>query len=422
MHLIDRLSDLIWGNGLVLLLLLTGLMFTVKLKVMQLRLPFFLLRKSKCRNNGIPQLRTVCMSLGAAMGTGNITGVAAALTVGGAGAVFWMWVSAFLGMALVYAENFLSVKYSRDTLRGPMAYLEIGLGCRRLACFFAVMCVLSAFGMGGMVQVSSFAESLDHCADIPSSVIAVMTCAVILIIIRGGAERIGKVSQFLLPSVSVLYALMCGAVLIKYHDGIYNSFLCIFKEAFGIKQAAGGITGYTLSKAVTTGVKRGIFSNEAGLGSSPILHSSAESDSPHTQGMWSMFEVFFDTMICCTLTAVTLLACGEKTVQGAFSNVFGNCSSFLTAAEMAVFAFCTLIGWYYCGESAFIYITDGKWKKEFSYAFAVTASLGAIISIRAVWTLSDIFNGLMAFPNIIAVILLRNKVRINTDITDIDNN
>lgn len=411
---LEKINSQVWGAGLIFLLLATGLIYTVKLGFIQFRMIPFLIKDSgkNRKNQGVSQFKTVCISLGTSMGTGNITGVAAAVATGGAGAVFWLWVSAFFGMALVYAENSLSVIYSDKESKGTMAYLSKGVGSRTLAVVFAVFCVCASLGMGGMVQVNAFAESLHSFTDVSGLITAPVICIIIYLVISGGAERIGKTAQMLLPVVSVLYIIGCVAVMIHFRENIPHAFSEIFRQAFGIRQAVGGISGYALSRAVSTGIRRGIFSNEAGLGSSPILHSVAESDRPELQGMWSMFEVFFDTIICCTLTAVTVIcADGDFTVQSAFSAVMGKSALPFLAVETAVFAFCTIIGWYYCGETAFRWLSGGKGGKIPCVVFAVTASLGAVFTMKTVWTLSDIFNGLMAFPNLVGLILLMNKVR-----------
>ncbi len=406
---LEKINSYVWGKGLIFLLIVTGIIYTVKLRFIQFRIvPFFLKNPPDKK-----QFRTVCMSLGTAMGTGNITGVASAVAVGGAGAVFWMWVSAFFGMALVYAENSLSVTYSKEDVKGSMAYLAKGLGSPVLAGIFAVFCITACIGMGGMVQVNTFAESLESCVHISKYILAVSVFIMIFLVTSGGAERIGKTAQFLLPLVSVLYMTGCIIVLFAFRKNIPHAFGEIFGQALGIRQIAGGLSGYTVSKAVSTGIRRGIFSNEAGLGSSPILHSSADSDNPKLQGMWSMTEVFFDTMICCTLTALTIICTSCDNIQTAFSAVMGKYSlPFLTVA-MAVFAFCTVIGWYYCGETAFKYLSGGSHGKIFCIMFSVIASLGAVMTMKTVWTLSDIFNGLMAFPNLVGLILLINKVKVN---------
>lgn len=408
---LEKINSHVWGAGLVFLLISTGIAYTIKLKFVQFRIiPFF--RKNPPDKK---QFRTVCMALGTAMGTGNITGVASAIAIGGAGAVFWLWVSAFFGMALVYAENTLSAIYSDGNIKGTMAYLKKGLGSPVLAGIFAFFCVMACIGMGGMVQVNTFSGSLET-LHVNKLITAVFSFVMIFLVTSGGAERIGKTAQFLLPVVSVAYMALCVAVLVAFRKNIPGALCEIFGQAFGIRQFAGGISGYTVSRAVSTGIRRGIFSNEAGLGSSPILHSSAENTSPEVQSMWSMAEVFFDTMICCTLTALTVLcATSDFSVQTAFSAVTGDFSAPFLAVSMAVFAFCTVIGWYYCGETAFTYLSGGRGKKIFCLIFSLLAASGAVLNMKTVWTLSDIFNGLMAFPNLTGLILLMNKVKINAN-------
>lgn len=409
---LERLSSFIWGGGLIFLLLFTGAVYTIRLGFIQFKTLPYLIRNSEKENRsggkGISQWKTVCMSLGTAMGTGNITGVASALALGGAGAVFWMWVSALLGMALVYAENSLSVIYSDSESKGPMAYLSKGLGSRFLSVFFAVMCLGAAFGMGGMIQVSSLTESINGCADINKYAAAAIIFVVIFIVTSGGAKRIGSAAQALLPLASIIYAAVCILLLIKFRESFSSAFSSIFSQAFGLRQVSGGSVGY----AISVGIRRGIFSNEAGLGSSPILHSAAESDSPKLQGMWSMFEVFFDTIICCTLTALVILSASpDGTISGAFSRILGNYSDLFISFEMAIFAFCTVIGWYYCGETAYRFLTGKRSGRKFSLIFSLASSLGAILSLNTIWILSDIFNGLMAFPNLVGLFLLIKKVK-----------
>lgn len=411
---LGKISSLIWGNGLIFLLLFTGIIYTIRLGFIQFRLIPRLIRcsrKADSKNKGISQFRTVCMSLGTAMGTGNITGVAAAVSIGGAGSIFWMWISAFLGMALVYGENCLSVIYSTHDKRGPMAYLEKGIGSRTLAVVFAFMCLGACFGMGGMVQVNSYTQHLEDCMPINKYLIAFASFVLIFLVISGGARRIGTAAQMLLPVASLLYMAVSAAVLIRFRERLPEVFSEILGEALGFRQALGGAAGFTVSQAVSVGIRRGIFSNEAGLGSSPILHSSAESTSPQLQGLWSMFEVFFDTIICCTLTALVILcAAPDLSIETAFAAILGNVAPIFLTAEMIVFAFCTIIGWYYCGSAAFSYISGKSSGVGLCCAFAAAASLGAVSELRTVWALSDIFNGLMAVPNLLGLLLLIKKV------------
>jgi AGCS family alanine or glycine:cation symporter len=417
-NILNRISGFIWGEGLIFLLLFAGVVYTFRLKFIQFRvMPFLIksIRTEKDRDGkGISQLKTVCMSLGTAMGTGNITGVAAALMIGGAGAIFWMWVSAFFGMAVVYSENYLAKLYGRDGCTGTMAYLEYGLGSKILSTIFAFCCVCAALGMGGMVQVSSFGSSLSEYAEFNHIAAALIVFILVYAVISGGTDRIGTAAQTLLPLVTAVYTVAAFIIIAVYIKRIPHVFAEIFSEAIGFDKALGGISGYKLSRTVSVGIRRGIFSNEAGLGSSPILHGAADNNSPEVQGMWSAFEVFFDTIICCTLTAVVILVSSDGgicTVSAAFNRLFGAWTDYFLTAAMGIFAFCTIIGWYYCGETAYIYLFGNNHRRGFSLTFAVMSALGMIISPETVWILSDIFNGIMAFSNLPGLILLMNKVR-----------
>lgn len=410
--MLEKVNSYVWGVVLISLLLMTGALYTFKLRFIQFRMfPYFIKNVKKGGNNG--QFRTICMSLGTAMGTGNITGVASAISIGGAGAVFWMWISAFFGMATVYAENSLSAQFTDKKVRGTMAYIEKGLGSKCLAAFFSICCILACFGMGGMVQINALSESVRNCTDIPPFFLSLVLFLLIYAIISGGAKRIGSAAQILLPFATVLYTVPCIFVIAKYSEKLPYVFSQIINEAFGIKQAAGGISGYALSKAVSAGIRRGVFSNEAGLGSSPILHSSAENaNNSAMQGMSSMLEVFIDTMLCCTLTAIVILcASDDNTVRTAFFHVMGVKTDIFLAVIMSVFALCTVIGWYYCGETAFKYLFKSRKAAIFAFTFSLTASLGAIFKAESIWTISDIFNGLMAFPNLLALLLLFKHVK-----------
>lgn len=410
--MLEKVNSYVWGVVLISLLLMTGALYTFKLRFIQLRMfPYFIKNVKKGGNNG--QFRTICMSLGTAMGTGNITGVASAISIGGAGAVFWMWISAFFGMATVYAENSLSAQFTDKKVRGTMAYIEKGLGSKCLAEFFSICCILACFGMGGMVQINALSESMRNCTDIPPFFLSLVLFLLIYAIISGGAKRIGSAAQILLPFATVLYTVLCIFVIAKYSEKLPYVFSQIINEAFGIKQAAGGISGYALSKAVSAGIRRGVFSNEAGLGSSPILHSSAENaNNSAMQGMSSMLEVFIDTMLCCTLTAIVILcASDDNTVRTAFFHVMGVKTDIFLAVIMSVFALCTVTGWYYCGETAFKYLFKSRKTAIFAFVFSLTASLGAIFKAESIWTISDIFNGLMAFPNLLALLLLFKHVK-----------
>jgi AGCS family alanine or glycine:cation symporter len=404
-EILERISAAVWGAPLLALLLGTGAFYTVKLGFVQLRLPALLVRAGRRQKSGEKPLKTVCMSLGASMGTGNIAGTASALAIGGAGSVLWMWVSAFLGMALVYAENSLSARYSDSSARGPMAYLAKGLGSRTAAAFFAVSCVLASFGMGGMAQVNTFAVTLQGCTAANPILTAAAAFLLIWLITGGGASRIGAAAQLMLPLAGAAYAAVCIPVMIMHADRLPGVISDIFAQAAGFRQAAGGLAG----QALAVGIRRGIFSNEAGLGSSPVLHSSACGDMSD-MAVWSMAEVLADT-VCCTLTAMTVLcACDSFSVSDALGCLLrGGTTPFLTAVN-GLFALCTIIGWYYCGECAFLSLTGRRFRGLFCLTFAAVSASGAVFGAPAVWTVSDIFNGLMAFPNLLGLILLSKKV------------
>lgn len=419
-HFLEKISSLIWGNGLVFLLLTAGLLYTIRLKFIQLRLFPFLIKKmhreikSACRGEGVSQFRTVCMSLGTAMGVGNITGVASALILGGPGAIFWMWVSAFLGMALVYAENYLAVIYRKDsTCCGPIAYLRYGAGSRGLSVFFAVCCTFVSLGMGGMVQVSTFNASLSECCEINPGIVAAITFFAVFVVVSGGAGRIGSAAQILLPLAALCYTITSVWVIVINKERLPQAVESIFSSAFHFESTAGGFMGFLVSSTVSAGIRRGVFSNEAGLGSSPILHSPSCQSSPELQGMCSMLEVFLDTIVCCTLTALVLLTASpcDYSVSGAFSSVLKDYADIFLTVETGIFAFCTIIGWYFCGETSFGYIFGKGKRRLFTAVFSLVSSLGAVFAISAVWSLSDIFNGLMAVPNLLSLFLLVKKVK-----------
>ncbi len=400
---LEKISSAVWGTPLIMLLLGTGIFYTLKLRFIQLRLPKLLLRT---KSSGRGQLKTVCMSLGASMGTGNIAGTASALAIGGAGSLLWMWVSAFFGMSLVYAENSLSARYSDSRSKGAMAYLSKGLDSRKAAGFFAFSCVLASFGMGGMAQVNTFAESLYSYINSDRFASAAVIFLLIALIISGGAKRIGTAAQLMLPVAGIAYAAVCIPVIISNSERLPGVISDIFTQALGLRQAAGGLAG----QAIAVGIRRGIFSNEAGLGSSPVLHSCA-GENMQDMAVWSMLEVAADT-VCCTLTALTVLcSCDTYSVADALTNMLrGGTAPFLTAVN-GLFALCTVVGWYYCGETAFLHLSGNRFRKLFCLTFAAVSASGAVFGAPAVWTVSDIFNALMAFPNLLGLILLSKKVK-----------
>ena len=410
---LDKINSFIWSNGTVAIILMVGVMYTIKLKWIQFRIIPYLMNNPGChkKNGGISQKKTVAMSLGTAMGTGNITGVASALAIGGAGSIFWMWVSAFTGMAVVYAENYLSSAYSSDYVKGPMAYISKGIGSRLLAAFFAVMCIGASFGMGGMVQINSMCDSVSSCIPSQPVITAVILFMIILSITSGGAKRIGSIAQFLLPFAAISYTLMCLFILFLNYHAIPAAFVNIFSSAFGLRQAAGGLSGFTVSKALTTGIRRGIFSNEAGLGSSPILHSAANSNDVELQGMWSMLEVFFDTIVVCSMTCLVILTSGIWTEKldpaimtaTAFEQSMGTLGGILATIAVVLFTFTTACAQITFTEAQIVSLVGEKYRKIGRYGMVLLLLLGGTVGISALIPYIDFFTGLYTFFNMLGV-------------------
>ncbi len=430
--MLDFINNIVWSDALLILLLGTGLMMSLKLRFFQVvKLPllfkktFFSLFTKGKRNGsqGVSQLQAAAAALGASMGTGNIIGVAAALTIGGAGAVFWMWVSAVLGMALSYSENYLGVLYKNKSIGGAPAYLELGTGKKWLGVLFCLFCVLASLGMGNMTQINSISRSLSDAAGIPTIYTGVVCGGLVFVIISGGIKRIGKVSQFLLPVISICYIVAAIGVIAVNYENLPHAVSQIFRGAFGIGAAAGGISGEVIRRSINTGLRRGVFSNEAGLGSSTLFHAAADNAAPQVQGMWAAAEVFIDTIVCCTLTALALLTSGSlgsgkegtALVSEMFGCIMGEGAEWFTAAAVVLFAFATVISWFYCGECCVRYLFGEGSVAYYKVVFAMCVVVGAYLRLDTVWTLSDIFNGLMALPNLAGLIMLRKKVKWEKD-------
>ncbi len=453
MTVISRINDaigaVVWGVPLILLIIGTGLMFTVKLNFFQFKnFPhvlsttiFSALKKRGAKREedkkSITQFQAMSTALAATIGTGNIAGVATALTVGGAGAVFWMWISAFLGMMTSYAENVLGVFYRKKTPDGEwsgggMHYIKEGLKnnkylsflAKPLSAVFALFCVLASFGIGNLSQVNVIAQSLELSFNIPPVIAGVVMSVLVAVILLGGVKRIGAVTEKLVPFMAVGYMLVTLATLFKNADKIDDVFISIFKGAFGFNSVAGGLSGTAVKTAVTIGFKRGVFSNEAGMGSGVIVNSVSDVKEPAVQGMWGIFEVFFDTVVVCTLTAFAILSTdvlGKKDADGnlldgaslvseALSRVFGNYAGIILSVSVTLFAFATVIGWSFYGESCVMYLFGKKWVKVYKFIFSAFVVVGCIMDLSLVWEISDNLNALMAIPNLIGVLCLTDTV------------
>ena len=404
----------------------------------------------KTDKKSISQFQALCTALAATIGTGNIAGVSAAIVIGGPGAVFWMWVAAFFGMMTNFSENVLGIYYRRRNANGEwsggaMYYLKDGLGkyrgCKKissvLATLFAIFAILASFGIGNMGQVnkitlnmeSAFFKnvSLGAVAGIPVINIIVGVALMILggMIIIGGLQRIARVAERIVPAMAVLYVLGALVVLGTKFDALGNAFTSIFRFAWGVKPVAGGVAGVAISQVITQGCKRGVFSNEAGLGSSVMVHSSSNVKEPVKQGMWGIFEVFFDTFVVCTLTALVVLTSGfinldtglaaegvnDATLMSqAFGSCFGKAGEMFIALAMLLFAFTTVLGWSQYGSKAVEYLFGTKGTKVYKVIFVLMIISGAVMTSSLAWDLSDTFNGLMMVPNLIAVVALMPMV------------
>lgn len=426
-EILFQLQALVWGPGLLFLFLGTGAACTLRLR----GFPLLGVRRWWKSTVGVwrsgekkekQQVATACMALAATVGTGNIAGVATALAAGGPGAVFWMWISAFFGMATAYAEVYLGIRYRKGEDSGPYYYLDRGLGWRQASYLYALFCGLASLGMGSMVQANSIADSLQYAFSIPPWFCAVGVTLLTAAVILGGIRRISQISGILVPVSAGLYLFFGGTVVLSCYQQIPAVLAEIFSQAFGLRSVAGGAAGYTMAQAVRFGVARGVFSNEAGLGSLAVLHGASErSARPEAQGMWAIFEVFFDTMVSCTLTAFVLLCVGESgggsaAVASAFAVCFGRFGGWITALSMILFAFASMIAWFYLGKQAVSYLSASlgffrKLERWYQGVYLMAVFLGAVSRLTAVWTLSDIFNGLMAVPNLLGVLCLLWEVK-----------
>lgn len=424
---IARIADGVWGPATVFVILFSGIYFSCGTGFFQLRrlrlwLGETILAAAKDTSKpldgkALSPFQSLTVALAGTMGTGNIVGVAAAVTVGGAGAVFWMWTAAFFGMMTAYAENVLGIVYRRrspsgEWLGGPMAYMEHGLGAKKAAVLFAFFCMISSFGMGNMVQINSVAGSLSDAFGVPYLLTGLLCAAVTGAVLLGGLKRAASFTEKLMPLLSGVYILACLTVIFAFLPRVPGAFKAIFIGAFSPRAAAGGVFG-----TVMTGIRRGVSSNEAGLGSSVMVHSCAEVECPAQQGMWGIFEVFVDTVVVCTLTALVILVSGVSGSESgavlsarAFSSVFGSLGSPFVAVCVALFAFSTLVGWSCYGEKCFVYLFGESRVFVYRAAFVGFTVLGSVLRVDAVWDISDILNALMVFINVPAVFLLSPKV------------
>ena len=455
----DIINSFVWVKIGLVLLIGTGILLTFATKFFQISHLSHWWKKTgggvfdktshnKKEKGSVSQFQALCTALAATIGTGNIAGVSAAICIGGPGAVFWMWIAAFFGMMTNFSENVLGIYYRRknedgEWSGGAMYYLQDGLGSYKgckyigkiLAFLFSCFTVLASFGIGNMGQVNKITLNIESAffSDISNDIliagkiklvpflIGIVLMAVAAIVILGGLKRIAAVAEMVVPFMAVAYIVGALILVIIHIPSIPAAFASIFKFAFGIKPVAGAAAGIVLKEVITQGCKRGVFSNEAGLGSSVMVHSNSDVKEPVKQGMWGIFEVFADTFVVCTMTALVVLTSGfinletglvnegvedATLVAKAFSNVFGRGGEWFIAIAILLFAFTTVLGWSHYGSKAVEYLIGIKAAKVYKIIFVILTVAGAVMESSLAWDLSDTFNGLMMIPNLIGVIAL----------------
>ncbi|NLB28987.1 MAG: sodium:alanine symporter family protein, partial [Clostridiales bacterium] len=437
----------VWGWPMLILLVGTGLILSIMTRFVQFRKFGYAMRntlgkmfsKQRAGSGEVTPFQAVTTALAATVGTGNISGITFAVTLGGAGAIFWLWVTALIGMCTKYAEVVLSIKFREknrdgDWVGGPMYYIQNGLGknWRPLGIIFCIFGALAAFGIGNAVQVGNITGSVNTAIrafspgmigteDTVDLVLGVIIAIVVALVILGGIKRIGHVTEKLVPVMSVIYIAACLVVISANIDSIGTVFGMIFRGAFNPASVVGGVGGFTLMKTITWGVKRGVFSNEAGLGSAPIAHAASSESNPVRQGVYGIFEVFVDTIVICTLTGLTLLMSGVDLNYGvkgethlnaaAFGSVFGEkIGALIIAVGITLFALSTILSWGLYGTRCCEYMLGKKSIKPYQITFVIITFIGATLDIGLAWDIADTLNGLMALPNLVALIGLSGVV------------
>jgi len=448
----SAVNDVVWGVPALFLLVGTGILMTVMLKFFQftkfghvLKETIGSLFKKKARSKksdekSISQFQALCTALSATVGTGNITGIALAITSGGPGAIFWMWIAAIVGMMTKFAESVLGIFFRTrnsdgEWQGGPMYYIKHGFANIRgmsgigkvLSVLFAVFALAASFGIGNMGQIASISESIKNVGSFSgndrydSLIIGGVILVVAALVIIGGLKRIARANELLVPFMAFFYIVGAVIIIVMNHEMILPSFRSIFANAFNTKAVAGGVGGYVIIKAIKMGFKRGIFSNEAGLGSSVMVSSSSDAKEPVNQGLWGIFEVFFDTIIICTLTALVILTSGVVNLSTgasltgskelglateAFTKNLGTFGGVFTAFAVTLFAFSTVLGWSVYGSKAWEYLFGKKTGIIYKIIFLAVILVGTALNTDLIVDLSDTFNGLMAIPNLIGLLVL----------------
>ena len=431
---IEQASDILWNSLLLFLLVGTGVFFTIRLRGVQLRrfgegfhrvFGNFTLRGKKADDQGMSSFQALATAIAAQVGTGNITGCATALVSGGPGALFWVWVSAFFGMATIYAEAVLAQRY-RTTVNGkvtggPAYYIRAafkGTFGKVLAGVFSVLIILALGFMGNMVQSNSIGDAFHNAFGMSHLAVGIVVALIAAFIFLGGVQRIAAVTEKIVPIMAAFYIVGCVVILVMNYKTLPNAFTQIFVLAFNPQAMAGGVAGVTVQQAMRFGVARGLFSNEAGMGSTPHAHALAKVNHPREQGAVAILGVFIDTFVVLTLTGLVLITSGlipdgltgTALTQAAFSQAFGGFGPVFIAICMFFFAFSTIIGWYFFGQSNYKALFGEKALPVYSVIVVVFILVGSTLKVDLVWAMADFFNGLMAVPNLLALLALSGVV------------
>ena len=435
------IGDFAWGPPMLVLLVGTGIFFTILLKVFQVtKIKLWwsstfgeIFKKGGARakqdDANISPFQAVTTALASTVGTGNIAGVATAIFSGGPGAVFWMWVSGFFGMMTKYAEIVLAVKYRETDANGayhggPMYYIQNGLKMKWLAVIFAIFATLATFGIGNIAQSNAIATAFNENFGIPTLVVGIGIAVLVALVIIGGIKRIASVTEKLIPFMAIFYIVGGIVILLMNIAKLPAAFAVIFENAFSFRSVGGGIMGYVIMRAMRYGIARGVFSNEAGLGSAPMAHAASRTKDPVQQGLWGVFEVFVDTIIICTISGLVIVTAGQyggeisgvSLVNASFKEAFGDFGGVFVAIAILCFAGSTILGWSYYGQQCLRYLAgdnkvlDTGYKIFFSLLTIAGAVAGQREGLKLVWDISDTLNGLMAIPNLIALLLLSKVV------------
>jgi len=443
----SAINGVVWGIPMLVLIIGTGIYLTVRTRFFQIthaghvsaRTIGGVFKKGSGvtiskEKTSISQFQALCTALAATIGVGNIAGVAAAIAAGGPGAIFWMWLSAFFGMMTNYSENVLGIYYRRKNSHdewcgGAMYYLRDGLGSKKgcagigkvLAVLFSIFCVLASFGIGNMSQVNSMVGNVKTAFGIPELATGIFLVLAVALVILGGIKRIATMTEKIVPFMVVVYLIGTLVIICVHIDVVPAAFVSIFKGAFALKSAAGGVVGSGAALAMQMGMKRCVFSNEAGLGSSVMVHSSSNVKEPVRQGMWGIFEVFADTIVVCTLTALTILCSGavdlvtgkltetaaaiesNSLMSYAFLQTFGKPGAWFVAIAILLFAYSTVLGWSHYGSTACEYLFGTKSVTIYRVVFVGIVLAGSLMKAQLAWDISDTFNGMMMIPNLIGV-------------------